>query len=373
METVVIGGGIAGLCTAFHLVRQGKRVTLIDKGLLGNGASNKAAGMITPASEVHPGEDDLMACFLKCTAYYPEFVNDLTGRQPRDVDYRQNGSLMCALDSDGERELMRLYEFQKNMGLETVPISQKELAGQEPFLSPRVRTAVFAKNEACVDTERLLQALRLRVTESGLCRVIENSCCSRLKLENERVVGVVLGGECGETLRAERVVLTTGFSAETLEDQVGVRLPLRPVRGQVLAIRARKDTIQRPVRIYHRYPIYLVPRSDGRIVIGATSEELSEETVTAGGLLDLIYAAWQVLPLIYDCPVVETRVGFRPATSDHRPVIGPTRIQNLFVFNGLYRHGIMAAPFLAKQLVTLMEGGVPEPDLTPFGLERFHQ
>jgi glycine oxidase len=141
----------------------------------------------------------------------------------------------------------------------------------------------------------------------------------------------------------------------------------------VVSVQCEKGTLSRPVRIYHRYPIYLVPRNDGRIVIGATSEEQSDENITAGGVLDLIYAAWQALPLVYEKPIVQTWAGLRPTTPDHKPIFGVGPHDNSYVLTGLYRHGIMLAPFAAKELVDLMNGKKMEMAWEEFSYGRFNE
>lgn len=370
-RNIIIGGGIAGLCTAYHLIQNGEHVTLIEEGRIGDKASSKAAGMVTPASEVHLSETELMKCFLECIDYYPSFVATLTDNQPDLIDYRRNGSLMCATDQDGQRELMRLFEFQKNMGLDTTEISPTEVATLEPMLAQRICYGLFAQNEACLDNIKLIAQLKRILLASDLCEILENQVVSQLVVKNDSVQKIFLGNSSGHTIEANRFILTTGVSHGINHLNDYLSLPLRPVRGQVLTVQCQPNTIHRPVRMYHRYPIYLVPRADGRIVIGATSEELAEEYVTAGGIMDLIYAAWQILPVIFDSAIVETNVGFRPASPDHKPIAGSTNVKNLFVLTGLYRHGIMAAPYLAKELVNLICDKETNLNWQEFSLDRF--
>lgn len=371
-RNIIIGGGIAGLCTAYHLTQSGQKVTLIEAGEIGQKCSNKAAGMITPASEVHLGEDDLMTCFLRSSEYYDKFINDLTNDQPELVDFHRTGSLMCATDQDGGRELTRLAEFQRQMGLEVEELSNQELASLEPMLSHKTILALYSKAEAYVDNVKLLQQLKKSLLKSGLCDILENKKVTHIKFENDTIDKIIINENEPTELKADNYILTTGLKHDLKELNRVFSLPLRPVKGQTLTIQCAPKTINRPIRIYHRYPIYLVPRNDGQIVIGATSEELSDEFMTAGGLMDLIYAAWQALPIIYDSPVVETKVGLRPATPDHKPVVGQTPLKNLYVLTGLYRHGIMAAPYLSKQLVHMMNGEETEMNLEKFSINRFN-
>lgn len=344
-DHIIIGGGMAGLCLAYHLVQHQKNVVLIEKQTLGCAASRIAAGMITPASEVHLHEPDLMQLFLTCTAYYPEFISKLTNNNPTKVDFAQNGSLMCAIDQDGIADLKRLHDFQTELGLDISFVNPEDLTTLEPALSHRVVAASYAKTEAHVDPRQLMSCLKEKLLQSKQCTILEHQNELKILIQENIAHGVSL--KDGE-LFASSITSTTGLSL--LPELTNNNFKLRPVKGQVLTVQAPRQVLSRPIRVYHRYPIYLVPRRDGRIVIGATSEELTDTNVTAGGVMDLAYAAWQVLPDLFDYPIVETTAGLRPATHDNKPIVGATHIKNLTVLTGLYRHGIMAAPYLAKAL-----------------------
>lgn len=368
-QNIVIGGGIAGLCCAFNLVQAEQSVILVEQNRLGERASSKAAGMITPASEAHLGENDLIELFLKATDFYPSFINQLTNNQNHLVDYQQNGSLLCATDPNGQQDLLRLAEFQKSMGLDIKELDPDSLSELEPELSHQVKLAFFAKNEAHVDNNRLLKALEQYLINSKRCQILENKNVTHIESDGQKIQSITIGDTESLAVKADRIILTTGLE-HNIPELKGL-LPMRPVKGQVFVVHCGHQTIQRPVRLYHRYPIYLVPRQDGRLIIGATSEELNDTDLTAGALMDLIYAAWQALPMIYDAPIVETRVGQRPATPDNKPIVGQTSLENLFVLNGLYRHGIMAAPFLSNQLIKLILDQDLQINLDPYNIERF--
>lgn len=370
-KNIIIGGGIAGLCTAFHLVKSGEKVTIIEAETVGEKTTNKAAGMITPASEVHLGEDTLMSCFVKSSAYYESFVKDLTDNQPNVIDFNRTGSLMCAIDQDGLKDLNRLVDFQKGMGFSLEELSRQQVLEREPFLTHKVVRALYSKNEAYVDNRKLAWHLKKILIDQGV-EILEHKRVTHLHFQNDIIQKITVGDKEAFELTADRFILTTGL--EELDDLKPIhRLPLRPVKGQIVTIQAEPGSIRCPIRIYHRYPIYLVPRNDGRIVIGATAEELTDETVTAGGVMDLIYAAWQALPLVFDHPLIETNVGMRPAAPDHKPILGKTKLKNLYLFTGLYRHGILISPYLSKELVNLMQNKENELDWNEFSIERFEQ
>lgn len=372
-SVIIVGGGLAGLSCAWHLVQSNIKVTLIERASCGGEATTKAAGMITPASEVHLGEHTLMRCFLNCADYYKSFANLITNNHPEHIDYQNKGSLLCAIDHNGKEELLRLTRFQRDMGLNTSELTKDELNDLEPHLTHKTVLAYFAKDEAHLDTAKLVHCLKSNLIDSGLCQILENRTIESVTIHNECLQSLSINDPESFTLTADQFILTQGLGHLPAELRNLFSLPLRAVKGQVLTVKPKTATLQRPVRLYHRYPIYLVPRADGRVVVGATSEEFSDTDNTAGGLMDLIYASWQALPDIYDAPVTQFVAGLRPALPDHKPVWGHTPLSNTFILNGLYRHGIMASPYLAKQLVRLMNDNEPEMNLSEFNLNRFNR
>lgn len=369
VKNIIIGGGIAGLCTAFHLKQMGENVTVVEAATVGHKASSKAAGMITPASEIHLGENILMNCFAESCSYYDEFIKKLTAGKPELVDFHRNGSLLTAIDQDGKQELTRLAAFQKSMGLELQELSASQARELEPFLTHKTVLALYAPHEAHIDNIKLIHVLKKYLLENGV-EILENKNVSHVNFAGDQIKSVMIGDKEGVEIFGDRFILTTGL--ESLKDLDKIHpIPLRGVKGQTVTIQTTPGTIKRPIRIYHRYPIYLVPRADGRIVIGATSEEKSDETLVAGNIMDLIYAAWQALPLVYESRVLETNVGLRPATPDNKPVFGLSKLKNLFLFTGLYRHGILLSPFLAKELVSLLLEKNTNDRWQEFSIERF--
>jgi len=361
---VIVGGGIAGLSTAFHLIRAKQKVTVVDEFQTGQGVSHVAAGMITPASEVHLGETELMRTFLNASSYYTDFISTITEDNPDIVDFHRSGSLLCATESDGVNELCRLADFQNKMGFAINELNSTELKAREPYLSPRIIKAFYTQNEAYIDNVKLLSQLKAYLIHHG-CEIIENK---KVVSFNQSDDSIILSNPEPVTIKADCFILATGLqnSVEGFPE-----IPMRSVKGQTVVVQANSGVIKQPTRVHHRYPIYLVPREDGRIVIGASSEEKSDNSETAGNIMDLIYGAWQALPLVYECPVIETMVGHRPAAPDHKPIVGRSLHNNLFVLTGLYRHGILAAPYLSKELANLILDKDTEIDWPIFSLERF--
>lgn len=389
MKTVIIGGGIAGLSLAYHLLKKkNQHVVLIEAGSAGCKTSSRAAGMITPASEVHLGEEAWLGVMARACRAYPDFIADLSGGDPSLCDFHSNGTLLSAIDQDGVRELKQLAEFQTVLGLGVKLLEDAEIRLLAPLLSPRVVMALHATHEAHLDPVKLIEVLRRRLGETG-CVIYENTTVAGLTSDGGRVKGLSvcetrkknLFTQTGKNLRlgldtldisADAVVLATGIGHDILGLE-GLKLPLRPVKGQALCLAGKPGELPLPIRVMQRYPIYLVPREDGSIVIGATSEELSDEDVTAGGMLDLLYGAWQVLPLLYERRVIRTWAGLRPATPDHKPILGLGPLENLYLFLGLYRHGILTAPYIGRELACLIAGEATETPWREFALSRFEK
>ncbi len=369
MKAIIIGGGIAGLCVAYHLSkRPDVELTLFEAETIGHATSNKAAGMITPASEVHLGEDHLMTAFASARDIYDSFVDDLTGNKPASLDYHKSGSLLCAIDADGKSELERLTKFQISMGFAIETLSPSRLREIEPALTHRIVGAALAQGEAHIETIGLLERLRDYLSQHNI-QLREKTAINKIISTNERVTGVQLVD--GTRCEADVVILASGLAKAPACDFLSP-LPLRPVKGQALSLQGPPGLLMRPVRVSHRYPVYLVPRASGEIVVGATSEELNDENVTAGGLMDLLTAVWRVLPQAYDFPIKKTWAGLRPATPDNRPILGrASGSKNLYLMLGLYRHGILASPYLADQLTKLILNEETKISWPNFSLERF--
>ncbi|MBI2340502.1 MAG: glycine oxidase ThiO [Deltaproteobacteria bacterium] len=365
----IIGGGVIGLSIGWQLTRLGAVVALFEKGTAGSEASSAAAGMITPASEVRFGEEDLLKLFLESLNSYPVFIEELEKQSGLSTDFRTDGSLMVALDHDDEAELNRLHEYQKELGLSVEMISPAEVTALEPLLSGQCTAAIRADSEYFLDNLRLIESLKKAFLASG-GQLHEGTRIERLEIEQGKVRAIKAKGE---RFPVSTVCLATGIhqDIEGLGDYLS--LPVRPVKGQALEL-VNNQTIPltRAIRTIHRYPVYLVPRSDGRIVVGATNEEMGlDHRVTGGALLDLLYGAWKILPATAEMEVRKTWVGFRPTAEDHCPILGRTGIEGLFVAMGMYRHGILLTPIVGKLMAELMVQEKESKFFDVFGTRRF--
>ncbi|HEV3464845.1 MAG TPA: glycine oxidase ThiO [Actinomycetota bacterium] len=363
----MVGGGVIGLGIAWRAALAGMTVTVVDQAP-GRGASWAAAGMLAPVTEVHYGEQALLALNLAAAARWPGFAVELEEASGRPVGYRPAGTLSVARDADDNAALEDLYQFQLRCGLEVERLRSRECRQLEPGLAPSIRGGLLAAGDHQVDNRALVEALLVAGQRAGVRlvagRVVE------LAVEDDRVTGVVLGD--GARLAAGAVVLAAGCWSGGLGGLAAEALPpVRPVKGQLLYLRGPADQplCSRNVR---GLEVYVVPRGDGRVVVGATVEEQGFDTrVTAGAVHDLLRAALELLPDVAELELVETVVGLRPGSPDNAPMLGPVGPEGLVVATGHYRNGILLTPVTADAVAELLATGrVPEL-IAPFGPQRF--
>jgi glycine oxidase len=322
-----------------------------------------AAGMLAPVGEASWGEEALLELNLASARAYPAFAAELEEVSGLRVGYRRCGALHVALDRDEVDELRRRHELQRSLGLEAEWLPPGRCRELEPGLSPRIAGGVHVSAEGEVDPRTLVAAL-VAATERAGGEIVAGAEAVRPLIDGDRLRGV--GTADGAELSAERVVLATGAWSGT-----GPWLPpearpaVRPIKGQVLMLRAPSPD---PVceRIVATEWVYIVPRADGRVVLGATVEERGFElTVTAGGVHELLREAYRVLPEIAELELTEAIVGLRPGTPDNAPLIGPGSIDGLILATGHFRNGILLAPITAHAVAALLAGDEPPPAAVP--------
>jgi glycine oxidase len=366
-DAVVVGGGVIGLAIAWRAAQAGMAVTVVDE-RPGRGASWAAAGMLAPVTEVHYGERPLLALNLAAAAGWPSFAVEVEEASGRPVGYTAVGTLAVARDADDNAALEDLYQFQLRCGLEVERLRSRECRQLEPGLHPGIRGGVLAAGDHQVDNRALVEAL-LAACERAGARMVAGRV-TELAAEGDRVTGVVLGD--GERLAAGAVVLAAGCWSGGLGGVAAEALPpVRPVKGQLLYLRgpATEPLCSRNVR---GLEVYVVPRGDGRVVVGATVEEQGFDTrVTAGAVHDLLRAALELLPDVAELELLETVCGLRPGSPDNAPMIGPAGPEGLVVATGHYRNGILLTPVTADAVAELLASGrVPEA-IAPFAPGRF--
>ncbi|MER5463585.1 glycine oxidase ThiO [Streptomyces sp. NPDC002668] len=371
-DVLVVGGGIIGLVTAWRTAQRGLRVTVADPEP-GGGAAQVAAGMLAAVTELHYGEQTLLALNLESARRYPSFVAELEEASGQSVGYRACGTLAVALDADDRAHLRELHALQRQSGLESEWLAGRECRRLEPMLAPGVRGGLRVDGDHQVDPRRLAAALVAACERAGV--VLHRGWAERLSVVRDRAAGVVLAD--GSELTADQVVLACGSLSGRLGGvPADVLPPVRPVKGQVLRLtvpRAYAPFLSRTVRAVVRgSDVYLVPRENGELVIGATSEELGwDTTVTAGGVYELLRDAHELVPGITELPLTETRAGLRPGSPDNAPLLGPTALPGLHLATGHHRNGVLLTPVTGDVMATvLVTGGLPD-EARPFTPRRF--
>ncbi len=361
-DVTVIGGGIIGLAAAWRLAERGASVTLFERDALGAGASSVAAGMLAPISEAEYGSAGQRALTLGLAGAerWPSFAHELAEASGMPVALRCTGVLMLARDGDEAEELDREHRFRESLGLPTTRLRASEARALEPALAPTLRLALEIPGDHSVDPREVLAALARAARRAGV-RIRDGAAVSRLLVDGLRVHGVELAG--GERVAVGCVVVATGAWTDALgELPEDVRIPVRPLKGQTLRLRdpAGPGLLQRVVR-YHGG--YVVPRDDGRYVIGATMEERGHDvTATAGAMYELLRDAHDLVPGISELVIEELAVGLRPGTPDNVPAVGPGALHGLVWAVGHGRNGILLAP-LTADLVAAAVLADPPPAL----------
>jgi glycine oxidase len=364
-RVVVAGAGVIGLTIAWRAAAAGLQVTTVDEAP-GRGASWAAAGMLAPVTEVHYGEEDLLRLNLAAAERYPEFVAELEDASGRDPGYRRCGMIAVARDADDNAALENLFAFQSELGLKVERLSGAEVRALEPGLAPGARGGVLVDGDHQVDNRALVEALLEACRKAGVAhtasRVTALGDGARVELAD------------GTALEADTVVLATGCWTNAIAGLPSDALPpVRPVKGQLLHLKgpATPELVGRSVR---GLDVYIVPRRDGRVVVGATVEELGFDVrPTAGGVFALLRAAYELLPGITELELTEITVGLRPGSPDNAPIIGPTSRDGVVVATGHYRNGILLAPVTADAIVDLLTTGSVPPPVAGFGPDRFER
>jgi len=352
-DVVVVGGGVVGLGVAWRAAQAGMAVTVVDPAP-GRGASWAAAGMLAPVTEVHYGEQALLRLNLAAADRWPAFAAELEEAAGAPIGYRRCGTLTVARDADDNAALEDLYRFQLRCGLQVERLRSRDCRRLEPGLAPSVRGGVLAPGDHQVDNRAMADALVAAGERAGVRLLLGR--VAELLTDGERVTGVTLAG--GASLPAGTVVLAAGCWSRDLGGLAAELLPpVRPVKGQLLHLRgpAADPLCRRNVR---GLEVYVVPRADGRVVVGATVEEQGfDARVTAGAVHDLLRAALELLPDVAELELAETVAGLRPGSPDNAPLLGPAGVDGLVVATGHYRNGILLAPVTADAVAELLVSG----------------
>jgi glycine oxidase len=364
-DVLVVGGGVIGLAVARHLARARVSVTVIERGTPGAEASAAAAGMLSPLAEAgEPGP--FLDLLLRARSEFPEFAAELREETGIDVGYRADGTLLLALRAEDDPELEARYEWQSRGGFAVERLSAQEARQLEPAISPSLRWALRFPGDHQVENRSLARALWVGAAEAG-ARFRLGAEATRLLREADAVRGVELAG--GEVLATGAVVLAGGCWAGRLHD-LPRELPVAPVHGQLLALEVMPPSFR---HVVDSTRCYLVPRADGRLIVGATVERRGfQKAVTPAGVLQLLGGALEIAPALAELPIADLWSGLRPGTPDGLPILGrDPDVAGLFYATGHFRNGILLAPLTGELIGELMRTGIAPLDLSPFAIERF--
>lgn len=366
-DAVIVGAGIVGLSIGWRTAQLGLSVMVVEREPRPSGASWVAAGMLAPITEIEFGSDALLQLNIEGARRWPGFLAELSECSGLDLNSTKPGTLYLALDRDQSEALRRLYEHQMEAGLKVAWLDSRSCRSLEPGLHPSVRAGVLAAEDGAVDPRQVsrgllaaLDAIGVRVTFGAEVVSIRTADRPTVKLRD------------GETISADHVVLAAGCWAGTIEGvPSSIAKALRPVKGQILRLRFDPSypVLQHVVRTDE---VYLVPRPNGELVVGATVEEKGFDlTLTTGGIFELLRAADEVFPGIRELELAEAGVGLRPGTPDNLPLMGPTDVPGLIVAAGHYRNGILQAPLTADTIAHLLAKDELPPEMAALQAGRF--
>jgi glycine oxidase len=339
-DVAIAGGGLIGATIAFELARAGLQVALFDRHELGEGSSWAAAGILSPAPE-NAGMISIVPLGRASLQLYPEFVATIEEISGQNAGYRARGTLEALFSTDAQEKLSTIIALHHGLGLKAEPVRAEDAREMEPALSPELEAAIFRPDEACVDNRALTKAVLTAAERSGV-KTFTGSNVQSIAKNGRRCDGFVVDGE---KVQSRWTVIAAGCRSAEIEGAAQYA-PVRPAKGQMIALRAKDLSIERVLWSDH---VYLVPRNDGRVLAGATVEYVGfEKKVTAGGVQKIISAALQLAPALADAQIEETWAGLRPDAPDHLPIIGPTDLDGLLIATGHFRSGILLAPITAQ-------------------------
>ncbi len=372
-DVVIVGGGVIGTAIAWRAALHGLDVILVDPDNDKDKASLVAAGMLGPVSETVFGEQDLLSLNLLSITRFPGFTEELEAASGHVTGLRTEGTLAVAYDGDDLAALKRLTAFRHSIGLAATELDGRRCRDLEPFLAPGTRGGVLATGDLSVDNRRYLAALKEAARKSGV-RTVQGAVTGLWPRDGHIEVLVREAGvphEPSRRLSAPQVVVAAGWATATIDgvpDQV--RNALRPVKGQILRLRHPRGMPPVATRTIRATvggrDVYIVPRADGEVVVGATQEERDDTDATAGAVHDLLRDAMTALPAISELILAEVSVGLRPGSQDNGPIVGHTDIAGLIVAAGHFRNGILLSAATADAVTALLTGKQPAGEWAPF-------
>ena len=367
---LIIGGGIIGLSIAWRLIGIGKKVIIIDKKNLGKEASWAAAGMLSGRLDLKPCEKKLLPIFEKSHLAWPKFAEELENKSGKSIGYKKEGTLRVACDLHEEKKLKNNYDFLKNNKVNITWLSGDKIRDKEPYVSNNVLSGFFSPDDHHVNNRYILDALiTILKKNKNNCIFKENTEVEKIITNKNQVIGVKTNNEI---IKTKEIIVCSGAWTSKIKNIEIKEVPIRPVKGQMVCLKIPKN-ISLLKHILWRENVYLVPRNNSDLIIGATEEEMGyDKSLTVGGIYNLLKIAREVLPAIEDLSIVESWSGLRPTSRDDAPIIGPSKkLKGLIYATGHHKNGILLAPLTSSIIKNYYLNGNIGNDFNNFEPGRF--
>ena len=366
---IIIGAGVCGLSIAWELLKQGASVTLFDKSIVGSGATNSSGGMLAAGIENEPSEAKLWDLTKYSQDLWVQYRHDLEKASGKNIDYRDHGTMMIATNIDDMAQVDFLYTYQRKLGVDVQMLSAREISKREPHL--KTVGGMYCAHDHQVDSILVSNALASTIENMG--GVIHTKTkVIKINAQNNIATGVTLLD--GTIVPADKVIVCAGINTPTLEGIQDI-VPVRPLKGQMVSLQM---DINNPIleHVVWTPRSYLIPKSNGTLLIGATVEEAGfNNDNTAGGIFALLEAAWRALPATEDLKFLKHWVGHRPTARDDCPILGKLSIENAYVTTGHHRNGILLTPATGKIMADEILGNTDiathSDFLNTFSIKRF--
>jgi glycine oxidase len=367
-DVAIAGGGLIGASIAFELAQAGLKVGVFDRGEPGREASWASAGILSPAPE-SPAMISMVPLAKASMDLYPALVANVEEISGEKVGFRPKGTIDVFFSKDAISDLSTLIALHHGMGLKAEPLRPEDARELEPSLSVELEAAALRPDEASIDNRAFTHAMLSAANKSG-AEIVAGAAVTGITKEGGHCTGLKLGNE---TVSAKWTVIAAGCFSADIE---GVRefAPVRPAKGQMVSLRADGLKIE---HVIWGEKVYIVPRNDDRILVGATVEYVGfDKQITAGGIEKILSAAIEVIPDLANARIEETWAGLRPDSPDHLPILGPTDVEGLLIATGHFRSGILLTPITARvvrQWITDRSVGIDWERLSPMRFTATHR
>jgi glycine oxidase len=361
-DVVVIGGGAIGCSIAYHAAVRGARVTLLEAEELGSGSSGALAGMLSGQGEAEkPGP--LRELLVQGREYHKTFAQDLYETTGLDPGYVWDGALRTTTDEASKERLLKEHSWHQEANLPSEWLSGDEARELEPTISAEIIAGLYLPEDGQVNPRPLVQSLAQGAALKG-AEIHEATLVTGFVTEGERVTGVRTTTR--GAVSAGAVVLAAGAFSDSLSEQLGVRLPVYPLKGQLLVLHTRPVPIK--ANVWDAGNNYVVPKKDGRMIIGATEEpDIYDRRTTLGGIAELSRVGLGLVPKLAEASLVGAWGGLRPATPSGSPILGPVEgLDGLLLATGHFRNGVLLCAITGKIISSLVLGEPTPLDISPF-------